>query len=133
MRINSRVHLLMLFMLIAAAFLFSQGNNTAKGLSEAVGVSEGNLYKWVKRPEWDKALDDLKYTGDRSLHREPRRDIQRDAGELVETAETLYKQSRADGHSEKKAVTFVSNALQMDRRRLNKWRDRFGWEDAYKN
>lgn len=112
----------------AAAFLFSQGNNTAKGLSEAVGISEGNLYKWVKRPEWEQALDDLGFTGERSLHSEPRRDIKRDAGDLVETAETLYKQSRADGNSEKKAVTFVSTTLGIDRRRINKWRDRFNWE-----
>lgn len=113
----------------AAAFLFSQGNNTAKSLSEAVGISEGNLYKWVKRPEWEKALDDLDFTGERKLHREPARDIQRDSGDLVEHAETLYKQSRADGNSEKKAVTFVSNALNIDRRRINKWRDRFNWEE----
>ena len=113
----------------AAAFLFSQGTNTAEGLAEGVDIGITTIYKWVKLPEWEKALDDLKFTGERSLHSEPRRDILRDSGELVETAETLYKQSRADGHSEKKAVTFVASALSIDRRRINKWRDRFGWED----
>ena len=111
----------------AAAFLFTRGNNTAKGLAEAVDVSEGRIYKWVKMPEWEAALDDLKFTGERKLHREPRRDIKRDNPEEVATAETLYKQSRADGNSEKKAVTFVSKTLSIDRRRINKWRDRFGW------
>lgn len=111
----------------AAAFLFTQGNNTAKGLSEAVDIAEGTIYKWVKRPEWQKALDDLKFTGDQTLHREPRRDIQRDAAEIVTQAKTLYQQSRADGNSEKRAVTYVSKALSIDRRRINKWRDRFGW------
>lgn len=115
----------------AAAFLFTKGNTTAKGLAEAVKVSESRIYKWVKRPEWQKALDDLKFTGDRSLHREPRRDIARDAGEIVEHAETLYKQARADGNTEKQAVTFVCKALNIsDRRRVNRWRERFNWEQT---
>ena len=113
----------------AAAFLFTQGTNTAEGLAAAMNLNVTTIYKWVKRPEWEQALDDLGFTGERSLHSEPRRDIKRDAGELVETAETLYKQSRGDGNSEKKAVTFVSTALGIDRRRINKWRDRFNWED----
>lgn len=113
----------------AAAFLFSQGTNTAEGLARGVDIGITTIYKWVKLPEWEKALDDLGFTGERSLHSEPRRDIKRDAGDLVETAETLYKQSRGDGNSEKKAVTFVSNALNIDRRRINKWRDRFNWEE----
>lgn len=112
----------------AAAFLFTRGIHTAEGLAERLDISRGTIYKWVKLVEWEKALDDLGFTGERRLHSEPRRDILRDAGDIVETAETLYKQSRANGTSEKKAVTFVSTALAIDRRRINKWRDRFGWE-----
>ena len=114
--------------LSAAAFLFTQGNTTAKGLSEAVNVAEGTIYKWVKLPEWQKALDDLKFTGERTLHREPRRDIQRDTGDIVSLAEQLYSDARKNGKTEKQAVTAACKALLIDRRRINKWRDRFGWE-----
>ena len=41
--------------LSAAAFLFTEGHNTAKGLSEKLGTAEGTIYKWVKLPEWQKA------------------------------------------------------------------------------
>lgn len=118
--------------LSVAAYHFTQGINTAKGLSEVMGMSEGHIYKWVKLPEWDKALDDLKFTGTRTLHSEPKRNLVRDAGDLAKQAETLYLQSRTDGNTPKQAVTFVCKALGIvDRRRVNRWRDRLGWEATH--
>ena len=115
--------------LSAAAFLFAQGNlNTAKDLAEAVKVAEGTIYKWVKLPEWDKALDDLKFTGDRKLHSEKRRDLLRDNREEVLNAEYFYLEARRGGKVHKKAVTFVSETLQIDRRRINRWYKDQGWE-----
>jgi len=117
-----------LTLLATAAWHFTQGINTAKGLSEVTGISEGRIYKWVKMPEWDKALDDLKFDGDRSLHREPRRSIQRDNADLIADAKVIYDASRASGKTPQKAVTAVCDALGLKRRRVNEWRDKLKWE-----
>ena len=129
--LNLRGKPLNITLLSAAAWHFVNGETTAEGLAEKVGISTGRLYKWVKLPEWQKALDDLDYTKPFAFTRKPRRDIQRDAGEFVQTAETLYKQSRADGNTPKQAATFVCKALNIsDRRRVNRWRERFNWEQT---
>lgn len=118
-----------LTLLSVTAYHFTQGINTAKGLSEKTGVSEGRIYKWVKLPEWDKALDDLKFTGERKLHREPRRDVQRDDGDTIYLAEQIYAEARQNGRTEKQAVTEAAKTLSIDRRRINRWRNRFNWEE----
>lgn len=112
----------------AAAFLFTQGHNTAKGLSELLDTAEGTIYKWVKLPEWDKALDDLKFTGDRTLHREWR-DIDRESGEEVELAKQLYLDARRQGITRGKADKIVAKVLNCSDKRIFNWRKRYGWDD----
>ena len=114
--------------LSAAAFLFTQGINTAKGLSEKVDIAEGTLYKWVKLPEWQKALDDLKFTGDRTLHREWR-DIDRESGDEVALAKQLYLEARQKGITRGKADIAVAKVLGCSDKRIYNWRKRYGWED----
>ena len=111
----------------AAAFLFTQGERTAKGLSEKVEIAEGTIYKWVKLPEWDKALDDLKYTGDRTLHREWR-DIDRESGDEVALAKQLYLEARAKGITRGKADKAAAKVLNCSEKRIYNWRKRYGWE-----
>ena len=107
----------------AAAFLFSKGKRTAKALAKEVNVAEGTIYKWAKLPEWDTALDALKYDGDRSFEREPRRDNQRDNAELIADAKVLFDAAKADKQTDKQAVSSVCRLLGIkDRRRVNKWR-----------
>ena len=52
----------------------------------------------------------------------------RDAGGLVEEAFEIYKTARMDGHTPKKAVTTVVNELELNRRRINAWAERYEWE-----
>ena len=80
----------------AAAFLFSQGTTTAKGVAEALQTSEAVIYRWRKLTAWDAALDALKFTGDRVLHREWR-DVQRESSDLVEQARQIYQQLLTNG------------------------------------
>ena len=114
--------------LSAAAFLFTQGINTAKGLAEKVDTAEGTIYKWVKLPEWSKALDDLKFTGDRTLHREWR-DIDRESGDEVALAKQLYLEARQKGITRGKADNAVAKVLGCSDKRIYHWRKRFGWEE----
>ena len=114
--------------LSAAAFLFTEGHNTAKGLSEKLGTAEGTIYKWVKLPEWQKALDDLKFTGDRKLHREWR-DIDRESGDEVNLAKQLYLEARAKGIRKGQADKEVAKVLDCSDKRIFNWRKRYGWDD----
>ena len=114
--------------LSAAAFLFTQGINTAKGLAEKVDTAEGTIYKWVKLPEWEKALDDLKFTGARKLHREPARDIERESGDIVALGKETYLRYRAEGITRGKATIATAKVLNCSEKRIFNWRKRFGWE-----
>lgn len=106
----------------AAAFIFSKNPTIpVSQLALTMGVSEGAIYRWARRPEWDAALDALGYTGERAFHREPRRSLQRESGETVEQAFTLIDQLTADGLTEKKAVTRAASVLELPRRRLYEW------------
>ena len=60
--------------------------------------------------------------------RRPTRDILRDTGGLVEEAFEIYKTARTDGRTPKKAVTAVVNEMELNRRRINTWAQRYEWE-----
>ena len=68
------------------------------------------------------------FTEARAFARKPTRDTRRDAGGLVEEAFEIYKTARMDGHTPKKAVTTVVNELELNRRRINAWAERYEWE-----
>ena len=109
----------------AAAFIFSK--NPKIGVSELaaeVEVSEGAIYRWVKLPEWDAALDALKFTGERKFYREPRRSLEREQGELVEKVLNLVYEGIRQGLSKKKAITRAAELLNIPRRRVYEWEKR---------
>ena len=129
MKANRRGKRLNLTKLSAAAFLFSENPTIAvRELAARVKVAEGTIYKWVKLPEWDKALDDLKYTGDRTLHREWR-DIASESGDLVRKAHALYRQLLADGTPKHKLIPTTARELGIPIPRVRNWAKRFQWDD----
>ena len=112
----------------AAAFLFSETPDiSAAEIATRVGTAEKTLYTWRQTPEWHAALDALGYDGDRSFRRKPRRDTKREAGALLTEAETLYIHALLQGKSYKQAVTAAATALGLNRPRVEKWRQRYGW------
>ena len=118
-----------LIRLHVAAFYFTRtADCTAQELAQVTDVKIKTVYGWVQRPEWHAALDALHFTGTRAFTRKPTRDILRDTGGLVEEAFEIYKTARTDGHTPKKAVTTVVNALELNRRRINTWAKRYEWE-----
>ena len=120
-----------LIKLHVAAFHFAKAPDcTAQKLAQVTDVKIKTVYGWVQRPEWHAALDALHFTGDRAFARKPTRDIIRDAGGLVEEAFEIYKKARLDGHTPKKAVTAVVNKMELKRRRINTWAERYEWEAA---
>lgn len=114
--------------LSAAAFLFSENPTIAvTELAARLKVAEGTIYKWVKLPEWDKALDDLKFTGERTLHREWR-DIASESGDLVLKARQTYEQLIADGTPKHKLISETAKALDLPIPRVRNWAKRFEWD-----
>ena len=114
----------------AAAFYFSHISRDVHEISEMFGVSKDAIYKWVKTPEWGFALDVFEYTGDREFARKPRRDTQRDAGELFEKARDAYFKAIRDGVATRKLATVAGAAVGLPRRRIHAWAKQYGWREC---
>ena len=120
-----------LIKLHAAATIFAQRDGcSAKEIAETLDMPLNSVYHLAKHPEWDTALDTLQYAGDRAFKSEKRRDALRDAGDLVARARGLYLTQRSDSRTHKQAVSVVCETLNLKRRRVNAWADKFNWGKA---
>ena len=73
--------------LTAAAFYFSKHpESTAADVGAFVGKGQRTILRWSQTAEWNTALDNLGFEGDRGWRRNVQRDIQRDDGDIVELA-----------------------------------------------
>ena len=113
----------------AAAFYFSHISRDLREICEVFGVSRDTIYKWVKTPEWQYALDVFGYTGDREFARRPRRDTKRDAGDVFEKARDAYFQAIAEGVATNKLATVAGAAVGLPRRRIHAWAKQYGWRE----
>ena len=114
----------------AAAFYFSHISRDVNDISEVFGVSKDAIYKWVKTPEWQYALDVFGYTGDRSFQRRPRRDTARDAGEVFEKARAAYFKAMRQGVATRRLATAAGDAVGLPRRRIHAWAKQYGWREG---
>ena len=112
----------------AAAIFASRDGCSAQEIADILNVPLNSVYHYAKQPEWEETLDTLGYTGDRRFTRKATRDIQRDTGELVAQSRAIYTKARRDGFNHKKAVTAVVNELELKRRRINEWAEKYDWE-----
>ena len=123
-----------LIKLHAAAAIFASRNGcSAQEIADILKMPRNSVYHLANMPEWNEALDDLHYEGDRSFTGEKRgRDTLRDASATVERAKEIYLEKRRDGKKHSRAVNAVLEALPLmvkDRRTINSWARRFNWED----
>ena len=119
-----------LIKLHAAATIFAQRDGcSAKEIAETLDMPLNSVYHLAKQPEWDTALNTLRYAGDRAFKSEKRRDALRDSGDLVARARGLYLTQRSERfRTHKQAVSVVCDTLDLKRRRVNAWAAKFGWE-----
>lgn len=113
----------------AAFYLTKHPESTAEEVGAFVGVSKRTIERWSTYAEWHTALDNLNFEGDRSWRRNPHRDIQRDDGDLVDLAKTLYLKHRAEGKRKGDAVKITARIVNKTDQTIRNWRKRFGWED----
>ena len=114
----------------AAAFYFSHISRDVNDISEVFDVSKDAIYKWVKTPEWQYALDVFGYTGDREFARRPRRDTARDAGEVFEKARDAYFKAMREGVPTRRLATVAGAAVGLPRRRIHAWAKQYGWREG---
>ena len=123
-----------LIKLHAAAAIFASRNGcSAQEIADILRMPRNSIYHLAKQPEWHDALDDLHYIGGRSFTGEKRgRDTLRDASATVDRAKEIYLEERRAGLKHSRAVNAVLEALPLevkDRRTINSWAKRYGWED----
>ena len=114
----------------AAAFYFSRISRDVNDISEVFDVSKDAIYKWVKTPEWQYALDVFGYTGDREFARRPRRDTARDAGDVFEKAREAYFKAMCEGVPTRRLATVAGAAVGLPRRRIHAWAKQYGWREG---
>lgn len=114
----------------AVAFYFAQQHEgcAAKEIADVFEMPLNSVYHLAKQPEFDVALDALNFEGDRKFTKKKTRDPRRDDAELVAQTRSCYLMERRKGLKHTRAVSEVSNFLDVDRRRVNDWYDRYNWE-----
>ena len=120
----------LLVKIYSAAFYFSHISREVSEIADAFGVSTDAVYQWAKTPEWAFALDIFNYDGDRDFARQPRRDTERDAGEVFEKARDAYFKALNAGVPVRKIATLVAKSLGLKRQRVYLWAKRYGWREG---
>ena len=115
----------------AAAFFFSKHpESTAEQVGAFVGKSPRTILRWSETAEWETALDNLGFTGDRGWRRNVQRDVKRDDGDIVDLAKTVYLRHRELGHRKGASVQITAQQVNKAEKTIRNWRKRFNWEAA---
>ena len=92
-----------------------------------VGVDTRTIRRWAKDEEWEIALGNVNYTGERSFETQPYRDTERDAGDRFEKAREAYINALQAGTPKHKLATIAGNAVGLPRRRIPAWAMKYNW------
>ena len=120
----------LLVRIYSAAYHFAHISRDANEIAEKFGVSVDTVWNWAKTPEWEFALSVFNDTGDRSFLRRPRRDTQRDAGEVFEKAREAYFSALRKGVPVRNIATLVAKGLGLKRQRVYLWAKEYGWREG---
>lgn len=119
----------------AAAFYFvKHPESTAEDVAQFVStadrsISKRTIERWSTSAEWHTALDNLGYAGERNWRRNPHRDVQRDDGDLVDLACSIYLKHRAEGRRKGESQRITAGIVNKSENTIFNWRKRFGWEE----
>ena len=117
----------------AAATYFAFVSRDITAIAQGVsGVDTRTIRRWAKDEEWEIALQNVNYTGDRSFETQPYRDTERDAGDTFEKARTLYIEALNTGVPKHKRARLVAEATGLTPRRIRNWANRYGWAKEMK-
>ena len=111
-----------------AAALFAFITRDAQQLATHFNVTPATIKRWAKTPDWEHALNQFGYTGDRAFETQPFRDTQRDAGKTFQRAKEAYMKAVFDGIPPHQRASRVAKEVGITPRRARTWAKRFEWE-----
>lgn len=108
-------------------------------LAVICGASERNIYRWIKRPEWESLLtilghppDDPRRKPKRRAATKPRRCIIREISPQIRAAAyRRYKRHRKTGCKHSVACTRTASAMGKHHAQIKHWAAKLGWETRY--
>ena len=116
----------------AAATYFACVSRDIDTIAEAFSVDTRTIRRWQKDAEWEIALQNVNYTGDRSFNTQPFRDTQRDAGDTFEKARQIYIEALRNAEPKHRLATIAAKATGLTPRRIRNWARQFRWADTQK-
>ena len=116
----------------AAATYFAFVSRDITAIAKAFSVDTRTIRRWAKDEEWEIALGNVNYTGDRTFETQPYRDTERDAGDTFEKARTLYIEALNSGIPKHKLASLTAKATGLTPRRIRNWAKQFNWEGTQK-
>ena len=116
----------------AAATYFAFVSRDISEIAQAFSVDTRTIRRWQKDAEWEIALQNVNYTGDRSFDTQPFRDTQRDAGDTFEKARQIYIEALRNGEPKHRLATIAAKATGLTPRRIRNWARQFRWADTQK-
>lgn len=113
----------------AAFYLTKHPEATAEEVGQFVGASKRTIERWSQTAEWQTALDNLGFKGDRNWRRNPHRDIERDAGEDFKRVKSTFFQVIEEGTHPRNAARQTAQRTGIHQRRIDGWAKRYGWRE----
>lgn len=113
----------------AAAFIFAKITRGAGQIADMLGITDKTVRRYTDDPEWDKALDELGYTGDRTFTSAKKRDAKRDTPEKYKHAYDLYLQYVKDNTPQHKIASRVGEETDLPPSTVRRWAKLGNWVD----
>ena len=113
----------------AAATYFACVSRDINDIAQAFDVETRTIRRWQKDEEWEIALQNVRYTGERHFETQPYRDTERDAGDTFEKARKAYIEAVRNGEPKHRLATIAGNAVGLPRRRIHAWAMKYKWRD----
>ena len=111
----------------AAAFIFAKITREAGQIADMLGITDKTVRRYTDDPEWDNALDDLGYTGDRSFTSAKKRDAKRDTPEKYKQAYDLYLQHKKENTPRHKIASSVGEETDLPASTVRRWARLGNW------
>jgi len=98
-------------------------------IAETFDTSDRTIRRWTEDPEWETALDACGYTGDKSFETQPSRDLERESGDVIDLAKSMYHDARAAGMRKGEASKHTAKIVNVSEKAIFNWRKRFAWDE----
>jgi len=113
----------------AAAFVFAKITRAASEIADMLGISDKTVRRYADDPQWDNALDELGYTGERRFTRAKTRDAKRDTPEKYKQAYDLYLWHRKENTPKHRIARRVGEETDLPASTVRRWARRGNWID----